>query len=482
MRGWAVNARSKTRGGARARDAGGPVRGLARAARIAAIALLPLAPMGTGACGTKEHAAPPAPPQPIIIGVSLGLTGALDSFSAPLQNAARVAEGQINALGGIFGRPVVFKVVDDTSDEGAAAQKAVQSLLDAGAVAIIGPVGSSQVVATHQLAFGKKVIMISPSASSPDLTTIEPARDRYLFRTTPPDDLQGKAVSLFALHGPPRRAGDGGVDAGGAGASLCQKMAIVRIDNAYGNAMAKVIAGYLPTKGGTITANISVPVKRADNYKSEVDQVIRSAPQCLAFIAYDDVGDQFMVDLKARIAELPPSFIVIGTDGLYTSGFITNGRADKTNPASPTIAEGVYGTNPDTNPPTGEFADFRNLYNAYFPLGAGKQPEAYTANVYDAAILAILAVIQAGTTTDGAKIRDALYAVSKGGTAYGPAQLGDAIQAIKLGQDIDYKGASGNVDLDDNGNTVSDYIVWEVVNGKFAEPPIDRIKATELLQ
>ncbi len=452
-----------------------------RLAQVAALSLLPLLPMTGGACGQKEHSPTPPAAQPIIIGVSLGLTGSLDSFSAPLQNAIRVAEGQINSLGGISGRPVSFKVVDDTSDEGAVAAKAVQSLLDLGAVALIGPVGSSQVVATQKLAADKHVIMISPSATSPDLSTIQPSHDRYFFRTTPPDDLQGKAVALFALKGPPRTGGtDGGVDGGTVGTSFCTKMAMVYIDNSYGNAMSKVVGDYLRGKGGTITANVKVPVKRADNYKAEVDQVIKSTPQCQALIAYDDVGDQYMVDLKSRIAELGPDFIVIGTDGVYTSGFITNGRADKTNPSSPTVAEGVYGTNPDTNPPTGEFSDFRNLYNAYFPLGAGKQPDAYTANTYDAAILAILAIVQAGTVTDGAKIRDALYQVSKGGIAYGPAQLGDAIQAILSGQDIDYKGASGNVDLDDNGNTISDYIVWKVVAGAYAEPPIDRIKATEL--
>jgi neutral amino acid transport system substrate-binding protein len=201
----------------------------------------------------------------------------------------------------------------------------------------------------------------------------------------------------------------------------------------------------------------------------------------MAIIAYDDVGDQWMMDLKKR-TDLPPNFIVIGTDGVYTSGFITNGRLNKTDPSSPTVAEGVYGTNPDTNPPTPEFNDFKNLYKSYYPLAAGVDVDPYTANTYDAVILSFLALVQAGTVSDGVKIRDALYLVSKGGTAYGPAQLADAVQAIQNGNDIDYKGASGNVDLDDNGNTIGDYIVWHVLNGKYEDPPIDRIKASELVQ
>ena len=70
------------------------------------------------------------------------------------------------------------------------------------------------------------------------------------------------------------------------------------------------------------------------------------------------------------------------------------------------------------------------------------------------------------------------YDVSKGGQIFSPAQLGEAIQALQNGVDIDYKGASGNVDLDDTGNVISDFIIWKVVNGNFVT--IDHVKATDL--
>jgi neutral amino acid transport system substrate-binding protein len=244
--------------------------------------------------------------------------------------------------------------------------------------------------------------------------------------------------------------------------------------------MSEVIGTYMGAHAGTVPVNIKVPVAAKGSYATEVGQVLSQNPpcQCMALIAYDDVGDAFMGDLKK--AGIPNGFIVIGTDGIYTDAFITNGRANKAQPDSPTVAEGVYGTNPDTNPPTPEFGDFTNLYNAYYPLDKGAQPDAYTANMYDAAMLVVLAIAQAGTSTDGQKIRDALYDVSKGGTAYGPAQIGDILEAIKRGEDVDYQGASGNVDLDDQGNTLGDYIVWEVKDGKYVDPPPARIKASEL--
>jgi ABC-type branched-subunit amino acid transport system substrate-binding protein len=442
-------------------------------ALVAAVAL----DVASGCEPDRPRGPAPRPPDPIVIGVSLGLTGGLSSFSAPLQNAVRVAEAEVNAQGGIFGRPVELRVVDDKSDEGKTALAVVTELADQGAIAIVGPLGSSQVVATHDFLRKRKVIQISPSASSPDLTTIQSAADRYLFRTTPPDDLQGKAVVLLALQGASGGGGDAGAGDGGTAGAACRRMALVHIDNAYGNAMAQVVSDFFPTRGGQIVLDLNVPVQVAADYKAQVAQILTARPECMALIAYDDVADQIMLDLEAARAQspgqLPAGFFVIGTDGIFTSGFVVNGRRDRADPNSPTVAEGVIGTNPDTNPKTREYYEFKNLYAARYPLPkcdpadpSASEPAPYTANIFDAAVMAMLAIQKAGTR-DRAKIRDALKDVSRVGRTFTPAQIGDAIQAIQAGQDVDYKGASGNVDLDDDGNIVSDYIVWKVVNGKY---------------
>jgi ABC-type branched-subunit amino acid transport system substrate-binding protein len=432
----------------------------------------------SSACSPDKPRGPaPRAPDPIIIGVSLGLTGGLSSFTAPLQDAIRVAEAEVNAVGGIFGRPVSFRVVDDKSDEDKTLLAAVNGVVNDGAIAFIGPAGSSQVVAVQDLLRKNKIIDISPSATSPDLTSIQPARDRYLFRTTPPDDLQGKAVVLLATQGAAAAAGDAGAPDGGAVGGACRRMGIVHIDNAYGNAMTQVIADFFPTKGGQVIFDIPVPVQVAADYKQQVAQVMAARPDCMALIVYDDVGDQFMLDLQAartaQPTQLPAGFFVIGTDGIFTSGFIINGRRDRADPKSPTAAEGVVGTNPDTNPRTREYYEFKNLFAAHYPFPpcdpsdpAKSEPAPYTANIFDAAILAVLAIQRAGTR-DRAKIRDALFEVSKGGKTFTPAQIGQAIQAIQNGEDVDYKGASGGVDFDDYGNIVGDYIMWKVEGGAF---------------
>ncbi len=456
----------------------GRIRGVAAAcAGACALTVIGSLFLGTEACSTPSGA-PAKGPEPVKIGASISLTNALAGSGAPLKNAIRAAEGQINANGGLLGRPVQFIILDDTSDEtatpGSLIQTTAQKLVDQGVVAFLGPVGSSQVLAMQNITYGKQIIQLVSNATSPNLAAAQPVHDRYLFRTTPADDLQARAVVKFAMVGPAGIAGDAGAS------NACSKMAIFHINNAYGNGMSTVIQSYFPQKLPTVQLkDVPVDVDVKPDYKTELATIAAFKPDCMAVITYEPNADQLMTDLIQYRADnpgaFPPSFFVIGTDGVYTGDFINNGRVNKNDPTTPTVAEGVYGTNPDTNPPTSEYGDFRTIYQAYFP---GGEPDPFTANMYDAAIWVALAIEQAGSATDHVKIRDSLYDVSKAGKVFGPGELGEALQAIRAGVNIDYKGASGPVDIDDNGNVVSNYIVWKVTNGKFVT--LGRINAQSL--
>ncbi len=423
--------------------------------------------------GCASTAPVPSAQPPVLIGVSLGLTKGLAAFAKPLREAVRTAEGQINAAGGLLGRTVVFEVQDDESDENAGiVERIANDFVARGAVAVIGPIGSQQVVKTQEIYARGHVIQISPSATSTDLTTIQPSGDRWLYRTTPADDFQGAAVLRFANRTPRGLGVDGGVPTGDGGASSsCTKLAIVQVDNAYGNSMADVIEkNFAKTAGQAIVIRQKVSVDLKDSYADVASKVIALGPQCLALISYDDVAVPFVRDFKAdtRYAALEKTgFFFIGTDGVYTDGFLSGGRQNPSDPTSPNVAEGVYGTNPDTQPGTKEYNEFRTLYASYAPLG--RKPDgtpqdapAFSANTFDAAVLIALAIQRAGTSVDREAIRAALLEVATPpGRPYTPAQLGEAFLAVRQGEDIDYKGASGAVDLEPNGNVKSGFIVWE---------------------
>ena len=83
-------------------------------------------------------------------------------------------------------------------------------------------------------------------------------------------------------------------------------------------------------------------------------------------------------------------------------------------------------------------------------------------------ILCYLAAVAAGST-DGQDMADQLQAVTgPPGTQYTWEQLPDAIKALQNGDDIDYVGASGDINLDDNGDpTVGVYDELLFKNGEI---------------
>ena len=419
----------------------------------------------TGEGCSAETAPPPSAATPIVIGVSLGLTGDLDTFAGPLRDAVRAAEGQINAGGGLLGRPVRFDVKDDKSDEGTFVASVATGFANDNVVAVIGPVGSQQVVLTQKIYADKQIIQISPSATSTDLSTIQEPNNRFLFRTTPADDFQGAAVILFAQK-TPLGLGDGGAPVVDGGApATCNRLAIVNIDNSYGNSMAEVIATNFPKRGPgrIIVLQKKVSVDLEPSYATLAAELVKAAPECVALISYEKTAAQFVRDVKLTAgyqALADKGLFFIGTDGVFTPGFLKLSRENQADDTSVSTAEGVLGTNPDTQPGTKEYNEFKAIYRSYFPQLPDAPP--FTANTYDAAILIALAIQQAGSVTDHLAIREALRKVStEPGRPFTPAQVGEALLALRDGQDINYKGASGNVDLEPNGNVKAGFIVWQ---------------------
>ena len=220
-----------------------------------------------------------------------------------------------------------------------------------------------------------------------------------------------------------------------------------------------------------------------------MQQVLTDLPGCLVLAVYPETAATFMQDLSNALAPTPPTgwshtFFVVGTDGTYDPSLITDGLEDPSNPSGPSFVQGMYGTVALTNDHTrSEYNELANLYVAEVGLGPGKSDlDPYTSNQYDAVVLELLAMQAAGTTTDGPAIQQAMFDVSRGkvcgATPYGPANLGDALSALRAGGDINYQGASGDVDFDDYGDVIANFLVWQVKGSGFVSHA--QISATEL--
>ncbi len=406
---------------------------------------------------------------PLVIGASIGLTGSLDGQVRALKGGLMTAQIQLNALGGILNREVQFDIQDDGSMP-SQAPGVVKGLLSSGAVGVIGPGASSEVQAVYPLFAMAHVVELSATATSTVLTEDFKPEQGWFFRTVPDDEEQAKAVVQFALRGP------NGKDAS---TGQCTKMAIVYNSDAYGMPMDGTIEKNFKSNGGAIVASMSVSPNVADNYTSQVSQIVSVLPECMAMVVFSPVGDALVQALEAAIsmdtahAKEWASFFIIGTDGCYDPSFITNGRSDPADAGSPSFVQGVYGTTADTNPPMRtQYNDFVTLYEAEVGFASGMtSPDPYTSSEYDAAILLALA-IQAAGSTDGLAVQKAMFNVSRGknpktAMTYGPLQVPEAIHALNVGEDINYNGAAGDEDFDDQGNVLGDFIIWQVQGTQF---------------
>lgn len=416
--------------------------------------------------------------EPIVLPAVFSLTGQLGTFGVPQELATRVAVNHINAHGGVLGRPLQVKAVDDATNADVTTQQVNTFLAERSSYVplILGPTGSPNAISAAELTFSAKVLLISPSASTPTLSDAQPKSDRYFFRTTGSHALQAKALSLLARQGVSPAVGGPAV--------ACAKTAVIYADDAYGKPIADVFAQDFTARGGTVALRVPVPTTPKSNYNDEVGQVIGAAADCQVLVMFPDVGSQYIKDFRARTAEDVSrdwsTFVSLGSNGLKSDAFIKGGRADPADTTGPTAGEGVVLTFFDLNPNSTAYNEFKNMYRAHYPAeaGASAEPAPYTASQFDAVVLTALAIQKAGTATDVVAIRQALFDVSRGGAAYSPSKIAEALVAIGQGVDIDYDGASGPVDFDESGDVLNDFRVYAIRNAAFAE--LEPIKASSL--
>lgn len=144
---------------------------------------------GTGSSGVTQPET-----GPIKIGHFASMSGAQATFGISTDRAIRLAIKERNAKGGIKGRQIELKTIDDAGKQTEAATAVTRLINDFGAVAILGEVASSLSLAGAPIANKAQVPMISPSSTNPDVTDV----GEYIFRVCFLDDFQGWVVAKFA--------------------------------------------------------------------------------------------------------------------------------------------------------------------------------------------------------------------------------------------------------------------------------------------
>lgn len=370
------------------------------------------------------------------LGGLLPATGDLSSIGQPMLDALPLLVETVNACGGVNGEDVTLIVEDDQTDPTAGAE-AMTKLAEADQVgAVVGAFASSVSSAAVDVAVRNKIPLISPGSTSPVFTERAEKGDfqGYWARTAPPDTYQAAALAQLAI--------DKGF----------QNVSTVVINNDYGVGFEREFVKSFEELGGTIV-NKDNPTRydpKATTFTSEAAAAFGGSPDAVVAVLYAETGSLL---LKSAYEQgLTEGVQILLTDGVQTEEFPED--VGKTSDGS-FILTGALGTVPGAGGPALE--SFTKLWQDK----QGTPPGAYVPHTWDAAALLVLAA-QAAEANTGEAIQGKLKEVAEGGT-----EVTDVCQGLELlrnGEDINYQGASGNVDIDDNGDVVGNYDVWTVTD------------------
>ncbi|HUU61205.1 MAG TPA: ABC transporter substrate-binding protein, partial [Acidimicrobiia bacterium] len=364
------------------------------------------------------------------VGTVLPETGDLAVLGPPMINAVQMAVEDINAAGGVLGQPLELTPGDSGTNEDIA-NAAADGHLAAGVDAIVGPASSRISLSVIDKITGAQTLMCSPSNTGSVFTTYDD-NGGYYIRTAPPDNLQAQALG-------DRITADG-----------YSEVAIIALNDAYGQGFADDLVTQLEANGATVVANVAYD-PNGTVFDADVQQLADAAPEAVALIAFPDTGSlvlQAMIEQGVGPADLQ----IYLTDGLQSGDL-----ASKVDPVDPAVLEGVKGTAPSAAPPGGA-AWFPDAFAEYAP----GTDTIFAAYAYDCPVIFALAAQTAGTDDPTVWINE-VVGITKDGERCD--SYASCLALIQAGTDIDYDGASGALNFADAGEPGAGfYDVWHLDN------------------
>ncbi len=343
----------------------------------------------------------------IKFGATFPLTGEVASYGQKAKRGIEMAVEDQNAKGGLLGKKVVVDFQDDRNDN----KEAVSIMTTFATIdkvpVVFGSAGSGASLAIVPLANRYKVILISPIASSSQLSTDGGA---FFFRTVPADDRQAEVLSQWVFD------------------SGAKRVAMVYTNNSWGKSLAEGFQRRFETLGGQVIDSEGVQEGAADFRTICVKLKGLKNLDVVVSPTYPKEGGVFVRQAKEIGLNLP----LFGGDNWGSPEFRN---------IAGTAAEGVSYTAP-TESTSPKFHAFAQQYKTKYH----EEPDVFSAYAYDAA-MAIFKATEVAGTTDTEKLRKALLSISFQGVSGEIAFLpnGDlksesfARKTIKNGQAVDVK-------------------------------------------
>ncbi len=362
------------------------------------------------------------------LGILFGFTGPIESLAGPMAMGAEIAMKEATDSGMLLDSATVTGIRADSSciDNGIAVA-AGERLISEGINGLIGADCSGVTGAVLQsVAIPNGLVMISPSATSPGLSTMED--NGLFFRTSPSDAREGEVMAEILQ--------ERGV----------KSIALTYTNNDYGKGLADAIESSFKAVGGEVTIVAAHEDGKAD-YSAEVGALASAGGDLLVVAGYLDQGGAGIIK-SALDAGAWEQFGLPG--GMIGDNLPKNIGPD---------LDGSYGQI------AGSQGDGIDKFVAMAKEAGFDGTGPYAPESYDAAALFMMAM-QAADSTDPADYKDKILEVANApGEKIYPGDLAKAFELIKAGKDVDYVGASA-VELIGPGENAGTYRMIEVKNGK----------------
>ncbi|MEX0344197.1 MAG: ABC transporter substrate-binding protein [Rhizobiaceae bacterium] len=364
------------------------------------------------------------------VGILLGFTGPIESLTPPMAASAELALKEASDSGAFLGGKTIEAVRgDSTCVDAAAATAAAERLVTSDNVtAIMGADCSGVTIAvTNNVAVPNNLVMVSPSATSPALTTIDDKGN--FFRVVPSDARQGQVLSGI-IKGQ-------GID----------EVAVTYTNNDYGKGLAESFGDAYASAGGKVLISAAHEDGKAD-YSAEVAALAASGANTLVVFGYVDQGGKGIVQTSLDTGAFDSFY---GSDGMVGDSLIE------------ALGDGVEGMT--TTIPGGESegaAIFQKL-----ATDAGAQATGpFIAEAYDAAAIIALSMQAVGSADRAALKSKVMDVVNAPGEKILPGEIAKGLKILADGGDIDYVGAT-NVEFNDVGETDGSYKEQMIKGGKY---------------
>lgn len=336
-----------------------------------------------------------------VIGVSLPMTGPKALVGRNYKQGVELAVSEINAAGGVLGKPLEVVFQDDQGDNPNGAINAVNKLMQVDKVPVmIGPHYSVTQMATQKTYCNGKVVSLTGGTS----VAITRSGCNYVIRTRSDDDVQAKALIDYAQK--ELKAGE--------------KTAVFYANDDFGKSgQARVVAQMAALGLKPVAVESHNPSDK--DYSAQLAKLEKTGAQLVILWAHDTDAALILRQAKQFGLKFKFAGAVLSEDAfLKLAGSAAEGAMSAS-----------YFVPTDPNPAV---QDFVKKYEAKFKMA----PDVWSATYYDATILAAKAINEA-KSTDVDKVRAAFGQVQYKGLLadYKCDKAGDCNKQVNI---VEIKG------------------------------------------